>query len=110
MALPVRFDHRVYTDFIDSITPLLDNGAVHEIKLDFRWTTYIDSSALGMLLQLHESADRADKPVSLLNVSGIVLKVFDVANLGAVFNIRHANPSIIKERRSLDDRRAIFIH
>ena len=38
------------------------------------------------------------KPVSLLNVSGIALKAFDVINLSRLFNFRHTEVSNIEEK------------
>lgn len=110
MALPVRFDLHVYNDFKKSYTLLLDNVMVRELELDFSWVKYIDSSGLAMLLQLHEHANRVNIPISLLNVFGIALKAFDVANLSSIFNIRPSEAVYINEKRSWNDRREAFVH
>ena len=66
--------------------PLLDNGAVHEIEIDLGKVDYMDSAALGMLLLLQERAD--SRQITLVNASGVVSQLLDVANFGRVFNIR----------------------
>lgn len=103
--MPRRFDSHMYRDFKNAYTPLFDNATVNEIEVDFSKVVYIDSAALGMLIQLHESAKAVGKPVVLLNPSGVVLRVFDIANLGSTFNTKHTALPHIKNRRILDERR-----
>ena len=91
MVLPARFNRTVNRDFKVAYTPLLDNLSVHEIELDFSAVVYIDSSALGMLLQLRETASRVNKPIWLLNVFGLVLKAFEVTQLSRIFNLRQVD-------------------
>ena len=51
---------------------------------------YLDSSALGMLMLLNERAKVVNKPVALLNTSGVVSQVLGVANFSKIFNIKQA--------------------
>jgi len=84
-----RFDFQVHRAFKDAYTPLLDNTAVHEIEIEMGHVDYLDSSALGMLMLLNERAKAANKSVSLLNTSGVVSQVLEVANFSKLFNIKH---------------------
>ena len=86
-----RFDFKVHRDFQDAYKPLLDNPALREIEIEMDKLVYIDSSALGMLLQLDERARAVNKTIALLNTSGTVSKMLDVANFSKLFNIRHTD-------------------
>ncbi|MBF0340133.1 MAG: STAS domain-containing protein [Magnetococcales bacterium] len=56
--------------------------------LDFRRVTYMDSSALGMLLLLKEEAAGADRArVQLIHCNDQVRKILEVANFGQIFTI-----------------------
>lgn len=85
-----RFDFQVHREFKDAYMPLLDNPAVREIEVEMGKVDYLDSSALGMLMLLNERARAVNKPVTLLNTSGVVSEVLGVANFSKIFNIRHA--------------------
>ena len=91
IAMSGRFDFQVHRDFKDAYTPLLDNAAVHEIEVEMSKVDYLDSSALGMLMLLNERAMAANKSVALLNTSGVVSQVLEVANFSKIFNIKHAS-------------------
>ncbi|MBF0271361.1 MAG: STAS domain-containing protein [Magnetococcales bacterium] len=56
--------------------------------LDFRRVTYMDSSALGMLLLLKEEGAGGDKnSVQLLHCNDQVRKILDVANFSQLFTM-----------------------
>ena len=88
VSMSGRFDFKVHRNFKDAYTPLLDNIAVHEIELEMSKLNYMDSSALGMLILLNDRATSANKTITLLNVSGVVSKLLEVANFGRIFNIK----------------------
>ncbi|MBI5438836.1 MAG: STAS domain-containing protein [Nitrosomonadales bacterium] len=88
IAVSGRFDFQTHRDFKDTYTPLLDNAAVSEIEIEMSKVYYMDSAALGMLLLLNERAHAANKPVALVNASGTVSRVLEVANFSNIFNIR----------------------
>lgn len=92
MALIVmsgRFEFQMHHDFKDAYMPLINNAAVREIELELSKVDYLDSAALGMLMLLNERAKEANKPVALLNVSGVVSQVMEVANFSKIFNIKN---------------------
>ena len=85
-----RFDFQVHREFKDAYTPLLDDPAVREIEIEMSKVDYLDSSALGMLMLLNERAKAVNKPITLLNTSGVVSQVLGVANFSKIFNIKQA--------------------
>lgn len=89
LSISGRFDFKVHRNFKDAYTPLLDNAAVQEIELEMSKLNYMDSSALGMLILLNERAIAVKKTVTLLNASGSVAKLLEVANFGRIFTIRN---------------------
>lgn len=84
-----RFDFQVHREFKDAYTPLVENAAVREIEVEMSKVDYLDSSALGMLMLLNERAKGSNKSVSLLNTSGVVSQVLEVANFSKIFVIRN---------------------
>jgi len=87
-----HFDSQMRRHFRDCYTPLIDNAAVQEIRVDMSKVDYLDSSAMGMLLLLKERAEAVGKPVTLLIASGLVSHVLEIANFSKIFNIRHIGP------------------
>lgn len=85
-----RFDFGAHRNFKDTYMTLLGNAAVREIEIEMSKVDYLDSAALGMLLLLHERAKEANKPVVLLNISGVASQVMEVANFGKIFTIKIA--------------------
>ena len=85
-----RFDFQVHREFKEAYTPLLDNPVVKEIEVEMSKVDYLDSSALGMLMLLNERARTVNKPITLLNTSGVVSQVLAVANFSKIFNIKKA--------------------
>ena len=67
---------------------MLADSHVREILIDFRRTTYIDSAALGMLLMLRKSAEAAGKLVALINATGTVREILDIAHFETLFSMR----------------------
>lgn len=88
IAMSGRFDFKAYRDFRDAYTPPLDNAAVSEIEIEMSKVDYMDSAALGMLLLLSERAKAANKPVALVNASGAVSRLLEIANFSKIFNIK----------------------
>lgn len=88
IAMSGRFDFQVHREFKESYMPLMDNAGVREIEVELSKVDYLDSSALGMLMLLNERAKVANKSVTLLNASGVVSQVLDVANFSKIFNIK----------------------
>jgi anti-anti-sigma factor len=88
ISMTDRFDFQVHREFKDAYAPLLVNAAVREIEVEMSRVTYLDSSALGMLMLLNERARAVNKSITLLNASRVVAQVLEVANFSKIFNIK----------------------
>ena len=91
ISMSGRFDFQVHREFKEAYTQLMDNAAVREIEVEMSKVDYLDSSALGMLMLLNERAKAVNKSVTLLNTSGVVSQVLEVANFSKIFNIKRAS-------------------
>jgi HptB-dependent secretion and biofilm anti anti-sigma factor len=82
-----RFDFQIHKEFKEAYTGLFDNAAVRQIEVEMSRLEYLDSSALGMLMLLNERAKSVNKTIALVNPSGVVDQVLEVANFNRLFNI-----------------------
>lgn len=86
IAVQGRFDFSVHQEFrraYEDVRPLPERYVV-----DMRGATYLDSSALGMLLLLrdHAGGDAAD--VAIINCNDDVRKILTVSNFDQLFSLR----------------------
>lgn len=88
IALSGRFDFSSHRLFRDNCEKVLSDAATREIEIDLGEVSYLDSSALSMLLLLREKAKNADKAIALENCRETVRQVLDVANFNKLFTIR----------------------
>jgi len=88
ISMSGRFDFQVHREFKEAYTSLIEDVTVHEIEVEMSNVDYIDSSALGMLMLLNERAKAGNKSVVLLNASGVVSQVLEVANFSKIFTIK----------------------
>lgn len=79
-----RFDFSAHQDFINSYrdVPKGDKSFV----VDLASTDYMDSSAMGMLLQLREHANKA-APIKLVNANANIQEILKIANFDKLFNL-----------------------
>lgn len=87
IALGGRFDFSSHREFRDVTEQLLARGTVTTLEIDLGAVTYLDSSALGMLLMLRDKARAAHCDVVLAHCSAPVRQVLDVANFQKLFTI-----------------------
>lgn len=80
------FDVSVYELFKEACAANLSDTAQFVIDMDK--TTYMDSSALGMLLLLREKTQGDKDRVKLINVDENVLSILEVAQFQQLFNIQ----------------------
>lgn len=88
VVLTGQFDFNLHRDFRNACDSLLANAAVKEVLIDFNGVTYLDSSALGMLLLLKEKVGSAGKTLALVNCKDTVKQVLEIACFGKIFTIR----------------------
>ena len=79
-----RFDFSSHQAFIAAYKAY-EQGA-KQFVVDFKNTDYLDSSALGMLLQLREH-NRSGAQVELVNGSDTVFEILRIANFDKLFKL-----------------------
>jgi len=70
---------------------LLREGLSGPLRLDLAGVTFLDSSALGALLQLREQAEELGRRLELHNPSALVLKSLRATSLDRLFSL-HPTP------------------
>lgn len=79
-----RFDFAAHQEFLSAYKEL-PKGQKHFI-VDLSETDYMDSSAMGMLLQLREHGDKS-KPVELVNGNEGIREILRIANFDKLFKV-----------------------
>jgi len=85
ISVSERFDFSAYQEFRDCYENLSEHP--ERFVIDFRDTTYLDSSALGMLLLLRDFGGGDDAPIELVNCNPDVRKILTISNFGQLFEI-----------------------
>jgi anti-anti-sigma factor len=83
-----RFDFNSYPHFKRAMEQALERTDAREFVMDFREAAYLDSSALGMLLNFSDAAQAQGKKLVLAHASGLVLQILEVANFQKLFEMR----------------------
>ena len=79
-----RFDFSAHQEFINSYRDLPKGEK--QFVVDLSATEYMDSSAMGMLLQLREHADKAGR-VALVNANANIQEILKIANFDKLFDV-----------------------
>ncbi|MBM3617054.1 MAG: STAS domain-containing protein [Alphaproteobacteria bacterium] len=72
------------------ILSLLKDEKVAILELDLSDLQFIDSAALGMLLLLHDEAQKKQKRVSISGAQGQIKKMLQLSNFEEIFNISYS--------------------
>jgi anti-anti-sigma factor len=80
-----RFDFGMHTEFREATK--LANENVKQIEINLSNTDYLDSSALGMLLVLHDKMKNDRNAVQIKNAKSDVKKILEIANFNKLFTI-----------------------
>ena len=78
-----RFDFAKHQEFRESY----ENIELAAVVVDLKEATYLDSSALGMLLLLRDHAGGDDSDVRVVNSSSDVRKILAISNFDKLFDI-----------------------
>lgn len=85
IAIKGRFDFGSHQSFRDSYERFYKVPDVYVV--DLKEATYLDSSALGMLLLLRDHAGGDNADVRVINSSTDVRKIFAISNFDRLFDI-----------------------
>lgn len=80
-----RFDFSMHHIFIDSYQHYPKGEK--RFVVDLGETEYMDSSAMGMLLQLRDYAVQDGERIKLINTNDTVRKILGIANFNKLFDI-----------------------
>jgi len=80
-----RFDFSSHQEFRNAYEKL--SGAPAQYRVDLQGTTYLDSSALGMLLLLRDYAGGENSNIQIINCSVDVKKILLISNFEQLFQI-----------------------
>lgn len=78
-----RFDFAKHQEFRESY----ESRDLSEVVIDLKEATYLDSSALGMLLLLRDHAGGDDADIRVVNSSCDVRKILAISNFDKLFDI-----------------------
>ena len=81
-----RFDFSAHQDFRSAYEDRTEKP--HSYAIDMTQTTYLDSSALGMLLLLRDHAGGDSATIRIINCNEDVKKILVISNFGRLFNIQ----------------------
>ncbi|MGB5325672.1 MAG: STAS domain-containing protein [Pseudomonadales bacterium] len=81
-----RFDFSAHQDFRSAYEDL--QASPESYAVDMAQTTYLDSSALGMLLLLRDHAGGDSASIRLINCNDDVRKILVISNFGRLFTIQ----------------------
>ena len=87
LRLAGRFDVHSSVQFRGAYRPLLRDGGVESVALDFAGVPYMDSAGLGMLLLLREQATAAGKNVVLTHCGPELKRLLSLAHFESIFRI-----------------------
>ena len=79
-----RFDYNCHTLFKEAFTAV---DAVKYYEVDLAEVTYLDSSALGMLLLLRDHVGGEKAVIRLVHVNDAVIDILKMANFHRLFDI-----------------------
>ena len=81
-----RFDFSAHQDFRNAYEALDQSPGEYQVDMDE--TTYLDSSALGMLLLLRDHAGGDSASIRIINCSPDVKKILTISNFEQLFSIQ----------------------
>lgn len=83
-----QFDFSGHQTFIAESNKRLEDPANKALVVDLARTTFIDSAALGMLIQLKKKCDEANKTLVIANARGSVKDTLEIANIQKMVAMR----------------------
>ena len=85
--IPERFDFGHHKQITDDVNAILSDRTIKTIVLDFNRTSYLDSSALGMLVLIHKKAKERSIEVMIKGARDNAREILEIANFDKLFRI-----------------------
>ncbi len=85
ISIEGRFDFSAHQEFRDAYERV--EGGIEKYVIDMKNATYLDSSALGMLLLLRDHAGGDNADVRIANCNKDVKKILTISNFEQLFTI-----------------------
>jgi len=79
------FDFSMLNDFRQAYSCDMDKST--KVVIDMRDTTSINSSALGMLLNMQRFLEKEDGEIAIINCNQVVEKIFNITHFNKKFRI-----------------------
>jgi anti-anti-sigma factor len=76
----------------EELSRLLEGAARPRLRLDLARVRFLTSTVLGQLVGLHKRVRAAGGELVLLNVAGVVYRVFEVTRLDQLLDVRRPGP------------------
>jgi anti-anti-sigma factor len=88
IALSGHFTFNAHREFKATYDKLLADSGIGNIVVNLADVSYLDSSALGMLLLLRDHVQAANKSLALSKPSTITARTFEIAGFYTMFKIQ----------------------
>lgn len=88
IAVGERFDFSGHQAFIAESNQYVEDSSTSVLVVDLARTSFIDSAALGMLIQLKKKCDSANKTLVVANARGSVRDTLEIANIEKMITMR----------------------
>ena len=87
LVIPERFDFGYHKQFTDQYQAVLDSDDVTDIALDFSRVSFLDSSALGMMVLFQKKAKSKNINVRIRGAKDSAKEILQIANFDRLFDI-----------------------
>ena len=87
LQVPERFDFSYHKEFTEQYQAIMDNDGITDIALDFSRVSYLDSSALGMMVLFQKKAKSKNINVRIRGAKESAREILTIANFDRLFDI-----------------------
>lgn len=87
LQVPERFDFGYHKEFTEQYQRILEQPGTSDIALDFSRVSYLDSSALGMMVLFQKKAKSKNINVRIRGAKESAREILTIANFDRLFDI-----------------------
>jgi anti-anti-sigma factor len=87
LQVPERFDFGYHKEFTEQYQAILNDSGVTDVALDFSRVSYLDSSALGMMVLFQKKAKSKNIGVRIRGAKASAREILTIANFDRLFDI-----------------------